>query len=239
MVIGIIPRVDYAFKKLLGSEHHTRITIHFLNAVHRRARTAVEHRSPDFDAFRNGSKAALLHQSSLCGTTEGRAELSRTAPFHLQVTAETLYSASPMERWAWFLRHADALTAEQVNRLFPDQVFTEVAGVLEMIAQSPEELIEYNARLKAQRDEFARLLCAQQQGLDIGRSEGIELGRTEGLQLGRAEGIQRGMLTGQIILLQKLLQLPVSADHQFAACTLQELEQLAANLQQQFGVGRP
>lgn len=144
-----------------------------------------------------------------------------------------------MERWAWFLRHADALTAEQVNRLFPDQVFTEVAGVLEMIAQSPEELIEYNARLKAQRDEFARLLCAQQQGLDIGRSEGIELGRTEGLQLGRAEGIQRGMLTGQIILLQKLLQLPVSADHQFAACTLQELEQLAANLQQQFGVGRP
>jgi hypothetical protein len=118
-----------------------------------------------------------------------------------------------------------------VNRLFPDQVFTEAAGVLEMIAQSPEELIEYNARLKTQRDESARLLYAQQQGLDIGRSEGIELGRTEGLQ--------RGMLTGQIILLQKLLQLPVSADHQFAACTLQELEQLAANLQQQFGVGRP
>lgn len=100
-----------------------------------------------------------------------------------------------------------------------------------MIAQSPEELIEYNARLKTQRDESARLLYAQQQGLDIGRSEGIELGRTEGLQ--------RGMLTGQIILLQKLPQLPVSADHQFAACTLQELEQLAANLQQQFGVGRP
>lgn len=136
-----------------------------------------------------------------------------------------------MERWAWLLRHADALTAEQVNRLFPDQVFAEAAGVLEMIAQSPEELIEYNARLKAQRDESARLLYAQQQGLDIGRSEGIELGR--------AEGIQRGMLTGQIILLQKLLQLPVSADHQFAACTLQELEQLAASLQQQFGVGRP
>jgi hypothetical protein len=60
-----------------------------------------------------------------------------------------------MERWAWFLRHADALTAEQVNRLFPDQIFTEAAGVLEMIAQSPEEFIEYNARLKAQRDESA------------------------------------------------------------------------------------
>lgn len=33
MAIGIIPLVDYAFKKLLGSEHNTRITIHFLNSV--------------------------------------------------------------------------------------------------------------------------------------------------------------------------------------------------------------
>ena len=33
-----------------------------------------------------------------------------------------------------------------------------------MIHQSPEELIEYNARLKAQRDERARLLHACEQG---------------------------------------------------------------------------
>ena len=33
-----------------------------------------------------------------------------------------------------------------------------------MIHQSPEELIEYNARLKAQRDECARLLYAFEQG---------------------------------------------------------------------------
>ncbi|MFN7682887.1 MAG: hypothetical protein ACK5TG_18635 [Planctomyces sp.] len=33
-----------------------------------------------------------------------------------------------------------------------------------MIHQSPEELIEYNARLKAQRDACARLLHACEQG---------------------------------------------------------------------------
>ena len=32
-VIGIIPTVDFAFKRMLGSPDHTKITIHFLNAV--------------------------------------------------------------------------------------------------------------------------------------------------------------------------------------------------------------
>ena len=33
MVIGICPTVDFAFKLLFGSPEHTRITIHFLNAI--------------------------------------------------------------------------------------------------------------------------------------------------------------------------------------------------------------
>ncbi|MFN9289834.1 MAG: hypothetical protein ACK6EB_17330, partial [Planctomyces sp.] len=80
-----------------------------------------------------------------------------------------------------------------------------------MIAQSPEELIEYNARLKAQRDDRARLLYAQQQGIEQGREE--------------------GRVKGEILLLQKLLLLPVWTDSQFAACTMQELSQISADLQ--------
>ncbi len=33
MAIGIDPTVDFAFKRLLGSPEHSRITVHFLNAV--------------------------------------------------------------------------------------------------------------------------------------------------------------------------------------------------------------
>lgn len=33
MIIGIDPTVDFAFKRLLGSPDHTKITVHFLNAV--------------------------------------------------------------------------------------------------------------------------------------------------------------------------------------------------------------
>jgi len=33
VAIGIDPTVDFAFKRLLGSPEHSRITVHFLNAV--------------------------------------------------------------------------------------------------------------------------------------------------------------------------------------------------------------
>ncbi|MFN5733615.1 MAG: hypothetical protein ACK48R_17360, partial [Planctomyces sp.] len=92
------------------------------------------------------------------------------------------------------------------------------------------ELIEYNARLKAQRDDRARLLYAQQQGIEQGREEGREQGREEGREEGRVKG--------EILLLQKLLLLPVWTDSQFAACTMQELSQISADLQHRFIAGR-
>ncbi|MFM7836424.1 MAG: Rpn family recombination-promoting nuclease/putative transposase, partial [Planctomycetaceae bacterium] len=91
---------------------------------------------------------------------------------HLQVTADTLYSATPVERWCWFLRHAQDLTTEQLAVLMPDKEFTEAAKVLDMIAKTPEQLQEYNARLKAQRDEEARIIFGRQQGLEIGEARG-------------------------------------------------------------------
>ena len=130
------------------------------------------------------------------------------------MTAETLYTASPIERWCSFLRHAQELTTEQVNQLLPDQEFTEAARVLEMISQTPEQLYEYNARVKAQRDEEARIIYAQQQGIE--------------------QGIEIGQLQGQIVLLQQLLNLPTCTDEQFAACDIDQLTQMFTQLQQQF-----
>ena len=145
---------------------------------------------------------------------------------HLQVTAETLYTATPIERWCWFLRHAQELTTEQINQLLPDQEFTEAARVLEMISQTPEQLYEYNARVKAQRDEEARIIYAQQQGIE----QGIEIGQQQGIE----KGIEIGQLQGQIVLFQQLLKLPTCTDEQFAACDIDQLTQRLTQLQQQF-----
>ena len=148
---------------------------------------------------------------------------------HLQVTAETLYTATPIERWCWFLRHAQELTAEQISQLLPDQEFSEAARVLEMIAQTPEQLYEYNARVKAQRDEEARIVYAQQQGIEIGEARG----EARGIEIGEARGIRRGLLQGQILQLQQLLKLPNCTDEQFAAYDIDDLTQMLAQLQQQ------
>ena len=107
----------------------------------------------------------------------------------------------------------------------PQKEFTEAAKVLDMIAQTPEQLQEYNARLKAQRDEEARIILSRQQGLEIGEARGIEIGE--------ARGIRKGLLQGQIVLLQQLLRLPVSTDEQLAALDLDQLNHMLAELQQQ------
>ncbi len=141
-----------------------------------------------------------------------------------------MYNATPVERWAWFLRHAEELTSAQVARLFPDKEFSEAAEVLEMIAQTPQHLVEYNARLKAQRDEEARILYAQQQGKADGRAEG----RAEGIDI----GIKRGVLIGRITLLQQLLQLPAGNEQLFAECSIDDLHRMSTELQQRFSAGR-
>ena len=168
---------------------------------------------------------------------------------HLRVTADTLYNAAPVERLCWFLRYAQELTTEQLTLLLPDKEFTEAAKVLEMIAQTPEQLQEYNARLKAQRDEAARIILGRQQGLEIGEARGIEIGEARGeargieigeargeargIEIGEARGIRRGLLQGQIVLLQQLLRLPVSTDEQLAAFDLDQLNHMLTQLQQQ------
>jgi flagellar biosynthesis/type III secretory pathway protein FliH len=99
-----------------------------------------------------------------------------------------------------------------------------------MISQTPEQLYEYNARVKAQRDEEARIIYAQQQGIEIGQAQGIEIGEARG----ETRGIRKGLLQGQILLLQQLLKLPTCTDEQFAACDIDQLTQLLTQLQMQF-----
>ncbi|MFM8474810.1 MAG: PD-(D/E)XK nuclease family transposase, partial [Planctomycetaceae bacterium] len=242
---------------------------------------------------------------------------------HLQITEEMLYNATPIERWAWFLRNVENLSVEDVARLFPDPEFSEAAGVLQMIAQTPEELMEYRARLKYQRDEMARAeaietatrahdaamraheaavraheaavrdletatrahdaamrdleavtraveteklaLEAQKQAVEAQKHSveaqkqaveaekqaveaekqaveteklAVEAARRAAEEAARVTEV-RAILRGQIILLQRLLKEPVSTDSEFAACSVEQLQTLADQLQQRFSSASP
>ena len=55
----------------------------------------------------------------------------------------------PTEQWLYFFRRAGKSTAKELIARLPDPVFAEAIGVLEMIAQNPEERRLYNERLLA------------------------------------------------------------------------------------------
>ena len=135
----------------------------------------------------------------------------------LQVTAQNVYNASPAERWAFFLRNAERLTRGDIGRLFPDKEMAEAAGVLEMISQTPEQRLLYDARLKFQRDEESRMQEALKRGI----------------QEGRQEGRQEGVIVGRILLLQELLGVRPWAMDEFAGCNASQLAELEVQLKQQ------
>ena len=62
MAIGISPTVDFAFKLMLGNPRHSRVTIHFLNAIlsDQAAITQVEFLNPFLEKDSDDDKLAIL-----------------------------------------------------------------------------------------------------------------------------------------------------------------------------------
>lgn len=120
-----------------------------------------------------------------------------------------------------------------------------------MIAQTPEQLMLYNARLKAQRDESGRILQAKLEGEQAAQAK-LEAIREklEAAEAGiaaaeaataeaQARGIAIGELRGQITLLQRLLKQPVWTDTEFATCDEALLSRTLSELQDRLTSSAP
>ena len=285
MAIGIDPKVDFAFKKLLGSPEHPAITLHFLNAVlggnpriaeveilnpiigkdfddDRLAILDVHARDTDGKLFNIEMQTTLPaelperlayyvsslfvgqlgqgdHYRELCPAIgicvldgvlfadlpgihsdfrfrSGEAVLTDHIQIHLlelpkyDPPGDNRKITDPIEEWAFFFRQVQNLTAEEVADRLGDPLFAEAAGVLEMIARSPKERDLYEARLKLQRDEEARLRYAREQGIE--------------------QGIEQGNLAGRVQLLQELLGEKVIAMDDLRSRTLEQLTTAEADL---------
>ena len=272
MPLGIDPKVDFAFKLVFGSPDHTKITIHFLNAVLNLPRPIswVEILNPIQGKDRSEDKLVVL--DVLAADADGRRfniEMQTTLPidlpkrltyynclnyirqlsagdpyyglrpaisicvldrvlfggvaeFHLsfrlrcdqrdlvfsddlefhtlelpkyEPRGDNMETLAPLEKWLYFLKHAEELEAEQLATQLVDDEFREAAGVLEMISKSPEDRQFYEARMKFLHDEEARLIAAREEG----REEGSLAGKIQLLQqllgdeeIGTDELVQRG-----------------------------------------------
>ena len=117
-----------------------------------------------------------------------------------RVKEEYLLDATPLQQWSYFLLRAEKLTMDEIKGLLPDEVFSEAASVLDVVAKTPEQRRRYEARLKFQRDEAARAITSEE-AREQGRLEGID----EGIEKGIEKGIERGELFGRIKTLQGLV----------------------------------
>jgi predicted transposase/invertase (TIGR01784 family) len=126
-----------------------------------------------------------------------------------------LSAATALEQWLYFFRFASELSLSEVVERLPSPIFRQAAGVLEMISQTPRERDLYEARLKLERDEAARLQGAREEGRLEGRQEGERIGK----------------LIGTIQTLQQLLQTDVSPPEELREQPEVDLTQRMESLQ--------
>ncbi len=159
----------------------------------------------------------LHHRFMLTDADSGR-RLSDALSIHTlelgkyNLTEADLASTSHLNRWLYWFLNADRYDAETLKRLFPYEDIAQASSALIEISQKTEEKQMYDAREKAYRD--------HQWAINVARREG------------EAEGEARGEIK-IIRLLQQILMLPQSSESDLTQKPLEELQQLAADLQTQ------
>ena len=91
------------------------------------------------------------------------------------------------EKWCYFFKHSN--NAEDMSRMIAnsDHVIQKAYNVLLSHNWSNQELVDYEAVTKANKDAVAREAQVREEGKEEGRVEGEEKGRIAGEEKGRAE----------------------------------------------------
>ncbi len=130
----------------------------------------------------------------------------------------------PLEQWIHFFLEAKGSTMEGLRERLFDPVFEKAIGVLEMIQKTPEQRRQYEDRLRAERDEKARLQAAIEEGEARGEARGKVEGKAEGKSEEKANTIH---------LLQGLLLQELAPIEDLQAQSLEELDRRIDDLQLQ------
>jgi predicted transposase/invertase (TIGR01784 family) len=130
---------------------------------------------------------------------------------------------SDLDVWLYFLRHAAMMDTDDVPAALRRPPVVQALEELKMLAQTAEERERYEARRKAQLD--------YNTGLKVAHMEGVMEGRIEGEMKGRVEGEIR-----RIHLCERLLKRPQTAAENLNQLSLDELGQIARQLEEQLSI---
>ncbi len=168
--------------------------------------------------------AAGHHRFRLVDTQNNRV-LENTLEIHVlelpryNLKEIDLSTATEVERWLFWFRHAHEYDAATLRRLFPEEAFQQAISIIETIALKSEDKQMYDTREKAARD--------HQWLINGARNEGLE----EGMEKGREEGVEKGTLIGSIRTCQSILKMLESSREALLEKSISELQSMASELQ--------
>ena len=232
IVIGIKPTVDFAFKRLFGNPEHPRITIHFLNAVlgpSLRIRS-VEFCNPILDKETEDDKLSIL--DILAQDDRGRLinlEIQTTVPAGLNQRLTYYVSSLSSGKFREGVVNKVLNPAISICVLIQPMYAKDPRLHLDFrLRETSEQRQLYEARLKFQFDEAARMEGALNQVLSQGREEGLNEGLKQGREEGRARARVEGALVGQIMLLQEQLGVAEFTQNELINFSEAQLSEMAA-----------
>lgn len=145
---------------------------------------------------------------------------------------------TPLDRWLYFLRHAEELDLENLPQALNVQEIRWALRGLSMISQTDRDRELYESRLKMRRDVSAALAEARQVGEAEGIEKGIERGIERGIEKGIEKGIERGIEKGRIDIqiqrvrsLQRLLRQEIEPQEELLTRSFADLEALVERLE--------
>ncbi|MCO8124871.1 Rpn family recombination-promoting nuclease/putative transposase [Stieleria sp. TO1_6] len=127
-------------------------------------------------------ESAQIHSDFRLRSRDGGLKLTDGLQIHLlelpkyTVPSDNRVITDPVDAWCHFFRRAETMTAEEIKQRFNSPAFSEAAEVLDMIQRTPQQRSQYELRLKAQRDERARMQFAVEQARKEGKAEGEAVG---------------------------------------------------------------
>lgn len=102
---------------------------------------------------KSGHLRFQLHDSVENVTLDAPIEIHLIEMPKYEIVPEQIGSATDLEKWVFFLQHAQEYDVPTLSGLLNDPVFDKAIGVLEMIAQTPDLRILYDDFAKAERDQ--------------------------------------------------------------------------------------
>ena len=208
----IDPRVDWAFKRIFGSEDTKECLITFLNGLFEDELVIkdVTFAKTEKLGLRPDDRGVVF--DVYCITDEGKHVIVQLPLFDKHTEAECM---DIFDCWIYIVKNMNMFEQMPFSEKYP--VFRKLAEIGDLRKLSREELELYDEDIKNMRDIYATRKFDEKRGMEKGMAKGMEIGMEKGLA--------KGMEKEKLATARRLLAIGLS-DEQVSTVTELPLEEI-------------